>query len=294
MSSPWVLVSGGAQRLGREICLAFAKAGWSIVCHYRHSEERAKALCKELESLAHHKDAPSFKPIQAHPLYAELGNEQSCRKLFDQASELSNYALQCIVNNASLFLPDEAYHFNEDQVLDQLKVNLLAPMHFGKWLYAQKNTSHKSPSAHNNKLGNDLGINSHTSPEITPSLIHILDQKVFNLNPDYYSYSVSKLALERLVALQAQSLAPKVRVNAVAPGLLYPSGPQNLENFQKASLANLMKTPIAPHQVANSVLFLAENPCITGTSLKVDNGQHLVPTERDIMFVVDELIGKNL
>ena len=124
---------------------------------------------------------------------------------------------------------------------------------------------------------------------VKPSVIHVLDQKVFNLNPDYFSYTLSKLALERAVSLQAQSLAPTLRVNAVAPGLMYLSGPQTQNNFNRAAQANLLRQPINPTDVANSVLFLANNASITGTTLRVDNGQHLVPLARDVMFVVEEL-----
>jgi NAD(P)-dependent dehydrogenase (short-subunit alcohol dehydrogenase family) len=116
-----------------------------------------------------------------------------------------------------------------------------------------------------------------------------LDQKVFNLNPDYFSYTLSKLALERAVSLQAQSLAPALRVNAVAPGLMYLSGPQTQDNFNRAASANLLRHSINPADVASSVVFLAGNASITGTTVRVDNGQHLVPLARDVMFVVEEL-----
>jgi len=118
----------------------------------------------------------------------------------------------------------------------------------------------------------------------------VLDQKVYNLNPDYFSYTVSKLALERAVALQAQSLAPAVRVCGVAPGILFESGPQDHDNFQKAARANLLRRPIDPADVARSCVFLAGTPSVTGSILSVDNGQHLVPLPRDIMFVVDDLL----
>jgi NAD(P)-dependent dehydrogenase (short-subunit alcohol dehydrogenase family) len=120
--------------------------------------------------------------------------------------------------------------------------------------------------------------------------IHILDQKVYNLNPDYFSYTVSKLALERAVALQAQALAPRLRVCGVAPGLMYLSGPQTRDNFERAASANLMRRPTDPQDVARSCLFLASTASITGTVISVDNGQHLVPLPRDIMFVVDDLL----
>ena len=127
------------------------------------------------------------------------------------------------------------------------------------------------------------------APDAAPgecSIVHVLDQKVFNLNPDYFSYTVSKLALERSVALQAQALAPALRVCGVAPGLMFISGPQTAENFERSGKVNLMQRALEPQRVAQTVLFLAENPCITGVTLCVDNGQHLVPLARDVMYAL--------
>jgi NAD(P)-dependent dehydrogenase (short-subunit alcohol dehydrogenase family) len=154
---------------------------------------------------------------------------------------------------------------------------LLAPMRLGQWLAGLQGSPRRT---------RDDGV-------ADASVVHVLDQKVFNLNPDYFSYTVSKLALERLVSLQAQALAPMLRVNAVAPGLMYPSGPQTRANFERAASANLLRRPIDPQDVARSVVFLAQTPSITGTTVRVDNGQHLVPLARDVMFVVDELFKDN-
>ena len=74
----------------------------------------------------------------------------------------------------------------------------------------------------------------------------------------------------------------------VAPGLMFLSGPQTQENFDRASRVNLLREPIDPAQVAATCLFLASNPCITGSTLCVDNGQHLVPLARDVMFAIEE------
>ena len=103
-----------------------------------------------------------------------------------------------------MFVPDTGDKFDETQALAQFKVNLMAPMHFGKWLAEL----HRQPAT-----------GAQPAHSAKPSLVHVLDQKVFNLNPDYFTYTLSKLALERAVSMQAQSLAPTVRVNAVAPGV---------------------------------------------------------------------------
>jgi NAD(P)-dependent dehydrogenase (short-subunit alcohol dehydrogenase family) len=214
----------------------------------------------------------------------ELEDEASCQSIFDTTVATTGTTLQCVVNNASLFVPDEGADFDEAQALAQIKVNLMAPMRFGKWMAA----------LHGSDLKEAISADGATtakaaSASAKPSVIHVLDQKVFNLNPDYFSYTLSKLALERAVSLQAQSLAPTLRVNAVAPGLMYLSGPQTQDNFNRASQANLLRQPINPADVASSVVFLAGNASITGTTVRVDNGQHLVPLARDVMFVVEEL-----
>ncbi len=268
----WALITGGSVRLGREIGLAFARAGWNVACHYNRSGEQAQALCAELRALG----------VDALAVQGELEDEASCQRIFDTTVATTGLALRCVVNNASLFVPDEGDSFDEAQALAQLKVNLMAPMRFGKWLAklhanSQQATKQSTPEA------------ASASHQPQPSVIHVLDQKVYNLNPDYFSYTLSKLALERAVSLQAQSLAPTLRVNAVAPGLMYLSGPQTQDNFNRAAQANLLRQPINPADVASSVLFLAQNASITGTTLRVDNGQHLVPLARDVMFVVEEL-----
>jgi NAD(P)-dependent dehydrogenase (short-subunit alcohol dehydrogenase family) len=256
----WVLITGAARRLGREISLAFANAGWSIAIHYHQSSQAAEQLAANCQALG----------VDTLLLQADLVNELSCQKIWKELVQHTGSGLRTVVNNASMFEPDVGLEYSEDMAIRQLQANLLAPLRFGKWL----------AQLHQNQM---------VEQAVHPALIHILDQKVFNLNPDYFSYTLSKLALERAVSLQAQSLAPFIRVNGVAPGLLYPSGPQTQDNFKKAASVNLLRKPINPVDVASAVLFLATNSSITGTTVRVDNGQHLVPIERDVMFMVENL-----
>ncbi len=253
-----VLITGGAQRLGAVLCRSFATQGWQVLCHYSQSAEAARALQAELRAQGAHIDL-----VQADLSSAEQRSQMMAHILQTVGP------LQALVNNASLFEPDNALDFAHSAARQQLEVNLVAPLDLARHLALQPSTD-------------------------VAAVVHILDQKVYNLNPDYFSYTISKLALERAVALQAQALAPRVRVCGVAPGLMLVSGPQSTDNFAAARHANLLRQPLDPKHVAQACVFLASNPAITGTTLCVDNGQHLVPLPRDIMFVVDDLLKQHL
>ncbi|MFM8574740.1 MAG: SDR family oxidoreductase [Limnohabitans sp.] len=251
-----VLVTGGALRLGALICRAFAQAGWQVWCHYQRSAAAAQGLQQALAA----------QGAKVHLVQADLGQAAERERMM-HTIESTTGPLDALVNNASLFEPDSGADMDLGGAREQLEVNLLAPLSLASLMARQH-----SPQAAAGQR----------------SVVHVLDQKVFNLNPDYFSYTVSKLALERAVALQAQALAPTLRVCGVAPGLMFLSGPQTQDNFDRASRVNLLRQPIDPAQVAATCLFLASNPCITGSTLCVDNGQHLVPLSRDVMFAVDE------
>jgi NAD(P)-dependent dehydrogenase (short-subunit alcohol dehydrogenase family) len=251
-----VLITGAAHRLGAELVRSFATSGWHVFLHYAQSKEAADALAASLTTQGY----------RVTCVQADLAKADERQALMADVYKVVD-RLDCLINNASLFEPDSADDFTVDTAQAQWTVNMLAPMDLTQ-IMAKKNAPASEPS----------------------SVIHILDQKVFNLNPDYFSYTLSKLALERAVALQAQALAPQMRVCGVAPGLMYLSGPQTQENFDLAATMNLLRRPIDPRDVASTCLFLASNAAITGVTFAVDNGQHLVASQRDVMFVAQELL----
>lgn len=254
-----VLITGGAQRLGAALVRHFAVKDWQVWCHYHQSITEAQKLADELDTLGYSIDL----------VHANLHSSEEMDQMMAHITKSAG-PLHALVNNASLFEPDTGIDFSTQKAQQQLDVNLLAPLYLGQLM--AKQAQHASI---------DNGC-----------IIHILDQKVFNLNPDYFSYTLSKLALERAVALQAQALAPHVRVCGVAPGLMYLSGPQSQDNFDIASKVNLMHRATDPCDVAKTCVFLASTPSITGTTIQVDNGQHLVPLQQDVMFVVEEQMKK--
>jgi len=258
--SSWVLVTGGAARLGREIGLAFARSGWNVLCHYRHSQDAAQATATEIRALGG----------ECALVGADLSQPRAAAELLGACVAAAGQAPRCIVNNASLFDADDAASASAETLQRHLATNAVAPL-----LLA-------------NALAAHLRARDTPAPGGWHSVVHVLDQKVHNLNPDYFSYTVSKLALQGSVALQAQALAPHVRVCGLSPGLLYPSGPQSQANFDRASQVNPLRRPIEPADVARAALFLAENASLNGCTLQADNGQHLVPLARDVMFAIDE------
>ena len=260
-SSPsWVLVTGAAHRLGREIALAFARAGWRVLCHYRHSQAQALQTQQQVRAAGGLCELVSM----------DLAQPDAAARLLALCAEVAGRAPRCIVNNASIFEADDAASASAHQLQQHLQTNTVTPL-----LLA-------------NALANWVHAHDALAPHGHYSVVHVLDQKVHNLNPDYFSYTVSKLALAASVALQAQALAPQVRVCGVSPGRMFLSGPQTQDNFDRASRVNLLRAPIQPADVAACARFIAENTSLNGCTLQTDNGQHLVPLARDVMFAVDE------
>ncbi|MDR1969604.1 MAG: SDR family oxidoreductase [Burkholderiaceae bacterium] len=254
--APWALVTGGAERLGREFCLAFARAGWQVLCHYHRSSAQAQSTQAAVLALGG----------RCVLVAQDLSVADGASALLDACWRETGSLPRCSVNNAAIFEADNALTSSAAQMLAHVQTNTVAPLMLGNQLAARLQDQPAAAEAH--------------------CVIHVLDQKVHNLNPDYFSYTVSKLALERSVALQAQALAPRVRVCGLSPGLIYPSGAQTQDNFDQASQVNLLRRRIQPADVARAAVFMAENGGMTGCTLQVDNGQHLVALDRDVMFAI--------
>jgi NAD(P)-dependent dehydrogenase (short-subunit alcohol dehydrogenase family) len=244
------LVTGAGRRIGRAIALGLAKAGWDVAVHYRHSEPEATALADEIGALGR----------RAALLRCDLADEAAVRELPGRAAaELG--LLTCVVNNASLFEYDSATAFSPGMLAAHMQANVAAPILLAQALHAA------------------------TPADGQAVVINLLDQKLYNLNPDFLSYTLSKAALHTATTMLAQSLAPKVRVVGVAPGITMVSGEQTEDGFARAHQQTPLGRSSTPQDIADAVVYAAAARALTGTTLLVDGGQHLMPLARDVMFL---------
>lgn len=252
-----VLITGAAKRLGREIALAMAKAGWDVVLHARESMEGAHAVMRDVQSMGR----------KAICIAADLDDAASIHTLFQRAVEAFPN-LCAVVNSASQFLFDRPHDVTAKALESHYRCNLIAPVLLTQHLHAHcaQTVQAGSPPA---------GV-----------VIHLLDQKLANPNPDFFAYTLSKSALLEATRLTAMAFAPVLRVVGVAPGITLPSADQTPDEFKTTHAMTPLGASSYPHEVADAVVWLAQARAITGTWLLVDGGQHLMAQPRDVMMMI--------
>ena len=250
MTRPAVLVTGGAQRLGAAFSRAFAAAGWHVVIHYRSSGEEAAALAGEL---------PSAQIMQAD--LAENGAADALAR--DVAAQLDDW--RALVNSAAVFQPDDVAALDPGIFDRAMQVNARAPA-----MLAQSYLAHATARGGRR-------------------VIQITDQKLANPNPDFFSYTMSKHALDATIRMLAMGAAqPDDRIYGLAPGAILPSHDQSEEEAERSHLLNLRRRRTSPRDVAEAAVFLASGDLASGETLFVDSGQHLLSQPRDVIYLERE------
>jgi NAD(P)-dependent dehydrogenase (short-subunit alcohol dehydrogenase family) len=246
-----VLVTGAAKRLGREIALTLARAGWQVAVHFRSSaKEAAQTL-----------DDCRVAGVHCESFAADLADEDEARRLAGRVVSAFG-ALDAVVNSASLFEHDSVASFGTAALEAHMRTNTVAPIVLAHALHEHAT----SRGAH--------GV-----------VVNLLDQKLWNPNPDFVSYTLSKAALEAANTMLAMALAPRVRVVGVAPGLTLTSHMLSQQKFEELHRLSPLGRSSTPHDVAATVRFALENESITGTTLLVDGGQHLMRFDRDFSLM---------
>ena len=252
-SAKTVLVTGAGKRLGRCIALALAQAGWQVAVHYHTSKENATetvAACADAASAS-----ASFE--------ADLSNETEVRALLPNV--VAHFGrVDAVVNNASLFAYDDAASFGYAALERHLRINTGAPVLLAQALHDHLSARRASGEA-----------------DAQGAVVNLLDQKLWNQNPDHLSYTLSKAALEAANTMLALALAPVVRVVGVAPGLTLTSDVLTQERFEELHKQSPLGRSSDPEDIAAAVRFALESRAITGTTLLVDGGQHLTRFGRD-------------
>lgn len=248
---PVVLVTGAAVRLGREIALALAAGGWQVAVHYRSSHADALKTVADCARLSGASSA----------FNADLMDEEAVRGLLPRVAAHFG-RVDAVVNSASTFEHDSAASFGFAALDKHLHSNTGAPVLLAQALHAHV-----------------------TARQGSGAVVNLLDQKLWNQNPDFFSYTLSKAALEAAGTLLAMALAPAVRVVGVAPGLTLTSHLLSEEEFEQRHKLSPLGRSSTPADVASAVKFALENQSITGTTLLVDGGQHLMKFDRDFSMM---------
>ena len=239
MEARKIIITGGATRIGAAIAKRLSGHKVEIVIHFNKSRTKAMLLKKELENSG----------TKVYLVKGNLNKEKDIKKIINNSKKYLKH-FDCLINNASMFENDKLENFSSDSWNKHLNINLKAPAllikEFAKNIKGKNN-----------------------------NIINIIDQRVFKLTPFFFSYTLSKTGLYTLTKTSAMSLAPKIRVNGIAPGPTIKNKRQSKIHFKKQFLATPLRRQVDVEQICNAVDFFIKNKSITGQVLALDSGQSL-------------------
>jgi NAD(P)-dependent dehydrogenase (short-subunit alcohol dehydrogenase family) len=248
-----ILVTGGVTRIGAVISRYFAAKGWAVSAHYHQSSAKAQDLARQADALGQ----------KIIPLHADLRTPNAMEQLISTATTEVG-TLGVLINNASIFQPDTLQNLTLQTVLEHQHVNLLSPL-FLMQAFANYRPQHTA------------GV-----------IINIIDNRVWNLQPSFLSYTLSKAGLWTLTQSLALALAPTIRVNAIGPGPTLPNHRQSEADFRRQWQSLPLARPTAPEEIAHACDFLISTPSLTGQMLCLDGGEHLAYAQASQGFVATE------
>ena len=247
MEANKIIVTGGATRIGAAIAKKLSGPNVEMVIHYNKSKNKAEILKRQLIR----------NGTKVYLVKGDLSKEKDLNKIV-RFAKLKLKFFNCLINNASLFENDKLENFSTDSWGKHLRTNLRTPALLSKEF-----------------AKNIRGKNN--------NIINIIDQRVFKLTPFFFSYTISKTGLYTLTKTSAMSLAPKIRVNGIAPGPTIKNKRQSEKHFKKQFMATPLKKQVNVNEICNAVDFFIKNTSITGQVLAIDSGQNLNWQTPDIM-----------
>ena len=245
-----VLVTGSAKRIGRRLALDFAKDGWDVAVHCNASLAEAEEVAGDIRNMG----------CETVIVRGNLSEADVPDRLIAEASAALG-GLSCLINNASLFEPDEVGTITSASWADHLDTNLRAPVFLSQAFARQLPAGEEG------------------------NIISIIDQRVWKLNPKFFSYTTSKSGLWTATRTLAQALAPNIRVNAIGPGPALPSARMDQADFDKQAKLTLLGRGTSPEEISAAVKFILSQPSLTGQMIALDGGQHLVWQTPDVTEV---------
>ncbi len=247
----WALVTGAAQRLGRAVALDLARHGWGVVVHYRHSAKEAEAVAAEARAAG----------ARAALVGGDLGDPARRAALIGESMRASQASLSALVNCAAIFEHDTIDTLSEAVLQRHISVNTLTPALLAREFAEALDESQRG------------------------AVVNFLDFKLASPYPDHFSYTLSKYALSGATDLLARALAPRVRVNAVAPGYVLPAPGQSETDYKRLHDDTPLNRGPTPDDVAHAVRFLIDNEAVTGQTLYIDGGRRFRSYDRDMGFM---------
>ena len=244
---PAILITGAARRIGATLARAFGQAGWHVVIHHRASHAEAQALAATL---------PSAEAVECDL----LDGEAAVAMVEALAARLPDWRM--LVNCAAVFEHDGADAIEPGVFARAMRVNAETPARMAQAFLASARA-----------LGGRR-------------VIQFTDMKLRNPNPDFFSYTMAKHALDATVRMLAMAQAnPQDRVYGLAPGAMLPSFDQVPEEHEISGRMNLLRRLTDPDELADAALFLSEGWLASGETIFVDSGQHLLAQPRDVLYL---------
>lgn len=236
-----ILITGAGARIGRYLAKGLAADGWAVAIHYNRSEKGAEELAVDI----------SKQGGKAAIVQGNLFVPQDLDSLISRASDALGEPLSALINNASTFEDDRAEDFTRASYDYHMDINLRAPVMLAQQLARQL------------PKGEDGCI------------INMIDQRVLNPDPTFFTYAMSKSALHWATKTLAQSLAPHIRVNAIGPGPTLKNHTQTDDDFTGEAAATLLGAGSPPDSLLDAARYLLLAKSVTGQMIAVDGGQHL-------------------
>jgi NAD(P)-dependent dehydrogenase (short-subunit alcohol dehydrogenase family) len=245
MKHETVLITGAGQRLGRAMALAVAARGHGVALHYNASATAAEALADDIRRTGG----------KAATLQADLSDLAAVAGLLPAATQALG-PVTILVNNASAFANDSVEGMTTDGWRRHMAVNAEAPVFLAQAFAAV------------------------LPAECDGLIVNMLDEAVLRPGPTFFSYTVSKAALATATEMLAQALAPRVRVNGIAPGLILNSGHPTQTAFERAHRNTLLERGPGADAIVQALLYLMDADTVTGQVLYVDAGRHLMQNHK--------------